>query len=395
MRVKLGDIAVLLNGDRGKNYPSQADIIENGEIPFVNAGHLTGRDICFDDMNYISKKKYDSLNAGKFYKGDILYCLRGSLGKKALVKDEIEGAIASSLVIIRTNDEIVDRDYLMFALDSAPIREQLIKANNGSSQPNLSASSVKQYEINLPDVDIQTDIAERLLKVRNIIDIRKQELQKLDNLIKARFIELFGNPITNEKCWNQVPLSTCVESIDNGKSFVCDSEARQGTSPAVLKLSAATYGNYRPEENKAILDEKQFVEEAAVHSGDLLFTRKNTPELVGMCAYIYKTPDGLMLPDLIFRLNTTKRCNKIFLWKLINHDLFRGCIQAIATGSAKSMSNISKERLLKIKVILPPNDLQEQFAAFVAQTDKSKAVVQKALDETQLLFDSLMQKYFG
>lgn len=266
---------------------------------------------------------------------------------------------------------------------------------NGATRQKLTQAAMRKMEIPFRSMGEQLHIVDELNRINKIKEQRQQELILLDDLIKARFIELFGNPITNEKCWNQVPLSTCVESIDNGKSFVCDSEARQGTSPAVLKLSAATYGNYRPEENKAILDEKQFVEEAAVHSGDLLFTRKNTPELVGMCAYIYKTPDGLMLPDLIFRLNTTKRCNKIFLWKLINHDLFRGCIQAIATGSAKSMSNISKERLLKIKVILPPNDLQEQFAAFVAQTDKSKAVVQKALDETQLLFDSLMQKYFG
>lgn len=266
---------------------------------------------------------------------------------------------------------------------------------NGATRQKLTQAAMRKMEIPFRSMGEQLHIVDELNRINKIKEQRQQELILLDDLIKARFIELFGNPITNEKCWNQVPLSTCVESIDNGKSFVCDSEARQETSPAVLKLSAATYGNYRPEENKAILDEKQFVEEAAVHSGDLLFTRKNTPELVGMCAYIYKTPDGLMLPDLIFRLNTTKRCNKIFLWKLINHDLFRGCIQAIATGSAKSMSNISKERLLKIKVILPPNDLQEQFAAFVAQTDKSKAVVQKALDETQLLFDSLMQKYFG
>ena len=169
-----------------------------------------------------------------------------------------------------------------------------------------------------------------------------------------------------------MPLSACVRSIDNGKSFLCDTEARQGEWPAVLKLSAATYGFYRPGENKALLEENQFVENAAVHSGDLLFTRKNTPELVGMCAYVYDTPNGLMMPDLIFRLNTTENCNKVFLWKLINHDLFRDCVQAIATGSAKSMSNISKERLLKLEVILPPFELQEQFATFVEQTDKSK-----------------------
>lgn len=172
--------------------------------------------------------------------------------------------------------------------------------------------------------------------------------------------------------WEKVQLSACIESIDNGKSLVCDASARQGNWPAVLKLSAATYGFYRPEENKAMLDETQFAEDAAVRSGDLLFTRKNTPELVGMCAYVYDTPSRLMMPDLIFRLNTTNRCNKVFLWKLINHDLFRDCIKAIATGSAKSMSNISKERLLSLEIILPPAVLQEQFAAFVVQTDKSR-----------------------
>lgn len=172
-------------------------------------------------------------------------------------------------------------------------------------------------------------------------------------------------------CWAQEPLSACIESIDNGKSFVCDSAARTGVWPAVLKLSAATYGFYRPEENKAMLDDKQFVEDATVRAGDLLFTRKNTPELVGMCAYVYDTPPKLMMPDLIFRLNTTEKCNKVFLWKLINHDLFRECIQAISTGSAKSMSNISKERLLGLKIILPPIELQIQFATFVEQVDKS------------------------
>ena len=176
----------------------------------------------------------------------------------------------------------------------------------------------------------------------------------------------------NPKQWEQLPLSSCLDSIDSGKSFVCEATPRRGDWPAILKLSAATYGHYRPDENKAILDEDQFVETAAVRAGDLLFTRKNTPELVGMCAYVYNTPSRLMMPDLIFRLNTTKRCNRIFLWKLINHDLFRKCIRNLATGSAKSMSNISKERLLDLEIILPPLELQEQFSAFVEQVDKSK-----------------------
>lgn len=183
---------------------------------------------------------------------------------------------------------------------------------------------------------------------------------------------MFGDPVSNPLGWNKVELSECLTNIDNGKSFVCEASPRVGNEPAVLKLSAATYGYYKPEENKAMIDADQFVENAEVHSGDLLFTRKNTPELVGMCAYVYDTPAKLMMPDLIFRLNASEQCDKIYLWKLINHDLFRPCIENIATGSAKSMSNISKERLLGLKIILPPIELQQQFATFVAEVDKSK-----------------------
>ena len=107
------------------------------------------------------------------------------------------------------------------------------------------------------------------------------------------------------------------------------------------------------------------------------------------------TPNKLMMPDLIFRLNTNSKCNKIYMWKLINHDLYRRQVESAASGSAKSMSNISKERLGRLSLPLPPIKLQNEFADFVKQVDKSKVAVQKALDETQLLFDSLMQKYFG
>ena len=190
--------------------------------------------------------------------------------------------------------------------------------------------------------------------------------------VKSRFIEMFGDPVQNNKHWRKVPLSNCIYNIENGKSFVCQAEARSGDWPAVLKLSAATYGVYRPEENKAVFAENQFVKAAEVKDGDLLFTRKNTPELVGMCAYVYKTPHKLMMPDIIFRLNTTQVCNKLFLWKLINHDLFRKQIRALATGAASSMSNISKERLLSLEIILPPLENQMMFASFVEQVDKSK-----------------------
>ena len=156
--VKLGDVCEFINGDRGKNYPSSKDFVDKG-IPFINAGHIQNNDISFENMNYISKEKFNKLGSGKVKKNDILYCLRGSLGKNAIVNIE-EGAIASSLVILRSKTEDIDVNYLIKYLNSNYIKEQILKYNNGSSQPNLSAASVKNFNIwsyvNILDTKSQT-----------------------------------------------------------------------------------------------------------------------------------------------------------------------------------------------------------------------------------------------
>ena len=243
---------------------------------------------------------------------------------------------------------------------------------SGSAQPQITRQGMEKIYVTIGSHNEQMDIVDKLKKVENVIGLKKQELKQLDTFVKSRFVELFGDPIKNPKGWEIVKLSECLERIDNGKSFTCDSNAREGVFPAILKLSAATYGDYRPYENKALLDEKQFVESVEVHRGDLLFTRKNTPDLVGMAAYVFETPEKLMMPDLIFRLVTNERMTPTFLWQLINNREFRPAIQGISGGSAKSMSNISKERLKNIEVICPPISEQKKLEGVLEQVDKSK-----------------------
>ena len=186
---------------------------------------------------------------------------------------------------------------------------------------------------------------------------------------------MFGDPVANPRGWEKHPIRDCLKKIDNGKSFVCSNQAREGEFPAILKLSAATYGEYLPDENKALLDDDLFDSDVEVRDGDLLFTRKNTPELVGMAAYVYKTPAKLMMPDLIFRLVPNEKINPIFLWQLINCSEFRPIIRKAASGSAQSMSNISKERLGNIQIICPPIIEQEKLLPFMEKVDKSKLAV--------------------
>ena len=306
-----------------------------------------------------------------------------------------ERVIVSPLYNVFSVSEQLDQQYLYYYLKSDFALQRIRAVATGSVRDNLKLAMLYEFPIELPEITEQRIIVDKLDRVKQIISLREKEVQALDDLIKARFVEMFGDPVANPKGWETYQLNDCLKWIDNGKSFVCSDKPRGGDYPAVLKLSAATYGDYRPKENKALLDENQFVEGAEVHAGDLLFTRKNTPELVGMAAYVHETPERLMMPDLIFRLVTNDRMNPVFLWQLINCKEFRPIIQGISGGSAKSMSNISKERLGRINVICPPRQIQDQLVPFAHQVDKSKAVIQKSLDETQLLFDSLMQKYFG
>ena len=216
MKYKLGEIAEFINGDRGKNYPSAEEINNNGDVPFVNAGLLENSKINFNNMNYISFNKYNSLNSGKFKENDILYCLRGSLGKKALVKKSEFGAIASSLVIIRPNNELISSKYLLFALDSSSIKQQEDKVCNGSTQPNLSATNVKQYFIEVPSLSDQHKIVATLDQVNDLISIKNQQLEQLDLLVKSRFVEMFGDIYSNKNNYEIKKLKDLSIKISDG-----------------------------------------------------------------------------------------------------------------------------------------------------------------------------------
>ena len=305
------------------------------------------------------------------HKGDLLIGMDGEFN---IARWKSVDALLNQRVCKISAKKGTNEEYIRFALSKK--LKNIEDKTSFVTVKHLSARELSTIEFTMPEYEKQRKIADILVSIENIIEKKKQELEQLDTFVKSRFVELFGDPIKNPKGWEVVKLSECLERIDNGKSFTCDSNAREGVFPAILKLSAATYGDYRPYENKALLDEKQFVESVEVHRGDLLFTRKNTPDLVGMAAYVFETPEKLMMPDLIFRLVTNERMTPIFLWQLINNREFRPVIQGISGGSAKSMSNISKERLKNIEIICPTISEQKKLEGVLDQVNKSKFINQ-------------------
>ena len=165
----LHTISALLNGDRGENYPSKKDYVEYG-IPFINAGCLDNGNINYDVANYITEEKYNSLRAGKIQKGDILYCLRGSLGKTGFVITDNKGAISSSLCIFRLNESVIPQ-YFLYVLNSNAIKVQQKMVDNGTAQPNLSAKDVSNYQIPLPPLAEQYRIVTKIEELFEKLDI--------------------------------------------------------------------------------------------------------------------------------------------------------------------------------------------------------------------------------
>jgi type I restriction enzyme S subunit len=166
--VRFSALAEFENGDRGSNYPSRSNFVDQG-IAFINAGHLVAERIDFSDMNYITLQNFDLLRSGKIQEGDILYCLRGSLGKFAQVTDDAAGAIASSLVIIR----LINRETASYAMQylKSPLAASLIKRfDNGTAQPNLGAGDLAKFVVPLPPLAEQSRIVTRVEELMRLCD---------------------------------------------------------------------------------------------------------------------------------------------------------------------------------------------------------------------------------
>ncbi len=382
--VKLGDVCKFINGDRGKNYPSGKDIVENG-IPFINAGHLVNNEISFSSMNYITEDKYNQLGSGKIQKGDFLYCLRGSLGKHAIVENLEKGAVASSLVILRPTN--IDVHYLSYCMDSPSISTQLQQANNGSSQPNLSANSVKQYIVPLPPLEEQKRIADILDKASNLIDLRKQQLEKMDLLIKSKFIDMFGDPVTNPKEWEVKKIGELTNVFTGATPNKSIDEYYCGNIPWVKTGEIS---------KEYIWEAEERITKKALKETNCKIFPINTIMVAMYGQGKTRGQAGL----LKIEASTNQACAAIvpnesycteYLFKLIQ--LSYETLRSLGRGG--NQPNLNLSMIKEFLIMCPPVELQNQFAEFVEQVEKQKAVMQQSLEKMETNYKALMQEYFG
>ena len=277
----------------------------------------------------------------------------------------------------------LDVDYLCYSLMFYKVEGMV----NGATRQKLTQAAMRKMQIPSRSMDEQKLIVDELNCIIKIKEQRQQELQLLDDLVKARFVEMFGNPIVNEKRWAVVELNSVCDGIGDGLHgtpeydekgrypFINGNNLMNGAieiTPATKMVDEATY-------------KRHFIE---LSNNAILLSINGT---LGKLAFY--NGEEVMLGKSACYCNLKPCINRDFVYGVMKTDAFTGFLESNSTAS--TIKNVGLKAIRGFMLIMPPKELQIRYVEFVKQVDKSKVAVQKALEETQLLFDSLMQQYFG
>ena len=277
-------------------------------------------------------------------------------------------------------------DYLCYSLMFYKVEGMI----NGATRQKLTQAAMRKMKIPLRSMKEQVYIVEQLNYINQIKTQRQRELKLLENLIRARFVEMFGDPVLNEKGWKIVTVGDIVTEVRYGTS----KPAVEGGKYPYLRMNNLTADGHLDLKDLKYIDiSEDEIEKCVVRKGDVLFNRTNSIELVGKTA-VFDLTEEMVIAGYIIRVRLNKEMLPVVFSQYMNLEPLKVILRGMAKG-AVNQANINAQELQSIKVYIPDMKLQTQFADFVQQIDKSKDSVQKALDEAQLLFDSLMQQYFG
>ena len=284
--------------------------------------------------------------------------------------------------VLRPNID-TDVDYLCYSLMFYNTEELV----NGATRQKLTQAAMRKMVIPQRSLQEQKCIVAELNQVRTIIFVRRQQLQKLDELVKARFVELFGTPDKNPYGWDMSTIGSLLASCEAGWSGNGAQREKKNGEIAVLKVSAVTKGYFIPSECKVLDDQSNIKKYVFPQAGDLLFSRANTREMVGATAVITQDYPEHILPDKLWKIRFVNTANVWYMKYVLSCQPIRSIFSSVSTGTSGSMFNVSMEKFKSIVIPLPPLELQMQFASFVESVDKSKLpTATKFLDSAYLFY---------
>jgi len=370
MKVKLEDVCkrIYAGGDVPKNRFSESKTKKYSVPIYANAEKNNGL------YGYTDLAKEDELS--------ITIAARGTIGFVAIRTEPFLPVVR--LITLVPNLSKISARYLYYVL------RNLKPKCSGTSIPQLTVPDIKKNGIKLYAISKQEEIADQLEILDNIIKIRSQEIKKLEDLIKARFVELFGDPILNPKNWNCMKIGDVVNEVKYGTSL----PAVEGGKYPYLRMNNLTSDGYLDLTNLKYIDvSDDELEKCIVRYGDVLFNRTNSIDLVGKTA-VYNLHEEMVIAGYIIRIRLNGKILPEVFSQYMNLNVMKEKLRSMAKG-AVNQANINAKELQGIKIYVPDMELQKHFIDLKNQVDKSKAVIEKSLKELETLQASLMQKYFS
>lgn len=293
---------------------------------------------------------------------------------------------ADGVKVLRSRFGDANYRYLYYALRSVTI------PNTGY---NRHFKWLKESKIEYPSAEKQAEIVSVLDGISKVVEARQQQLQKLDELVKARFVEMFGDPISNTYGWRQAQLCEVTNKIGSGATPSGGKTSYQAEGITLIRSMNVHDGRFEYKDLAHITNAQAAkLDNVAVEEGDV-FLNITGASVARSCIVPSDTLPARVNQHVAIIRCARSQLHPVFANHMFLNSRFKGQLLDIGESGGATRQAITKRQLENLTVILPPIELQEKFAAFVEQIDKSKAAIQKALDEAQLLFDSLMQKYFS
>ena len=362
----------------------------DGQRQYVSTGavdvdHISEGDV--EVVEYSTKPSRANLVAEC---GDILFAkMQGTKKTLQINSTLVNNVYSTGFCAVRAKTSVLTSRCLYHLLTSETFLDQKDRNCSGATQKAITNAALSKITINLPDINLQDGIADQLDRIASVISMRQQELQKLDDLIKARFVEMFGDPVTNPHGFEKVTLSDLAEiKIGPFGSLLHKEDYIEG-GHALVNTSHIIDGKVSVDEKLTVSDDK-FAELSAYHLqvGDVVMGRRGE---MGRCAVVLD--DGLLCGTGSLLIRTKGEVTADYIQKIISFPSFKKTIEDMAVG--QTMPNLNVPIVSGFQIIKPPMEVQSAYYKFAEQLDKSKVAVQAALDKAQLLFDSLMQEYFG
>ncbi|MFO1199042.1 MAG: restriction endonuclease subunit S [Burkholderiaceae bacterium] len=369
-----------------------------GIVPWVSPKDMKSH-VVEDSTDHITEDAVRGSATSIVLPGSVLVVVRSGILAHTLPVAKVARPLAFNQdikAVVPVSDR-ADPDYLYWFLRSAErsVIEQGVK--KGATVHSVQAGFIENLRIPVPSLDEQRRIVDILSRAEGIVRLRREAQKKTAELVPAIFLEMFGDPATNPKRWPVVQLGEILSAIDSGYSPKCHDRPRENDEWGVLRLGAVSRCEYDEGEHKTLPSNLAVDPTIEVRPGDLLLSRKNTAALVGASAYVWTTASRMLLPDLIFRLRVAnpRATEAIYLWKLLTSDAKRRALTRLASGSAGSMPNISKERLRNMLVEVPPYELQVRFCERVRQVRSISAQQTDSLSKAVATLQTLLSCAFG